>query len=236
MSKNIMIIPTYNEADNIVALIDVLFAENRDLDILVVDDSEDTTGDLVKKRASDEPRLFLIKRKGKGGRGTAVLEGIRFALSRNYERIAEMDADFSHGPKELPSMLAVSGDNTVVIASRYTTGSTILFCTLFRKVFSRLANFYISCVLRVGIHDYTTGYRVYGRQALLKLDLSTIKGKGYFMIPEIAYHLFKTGATFIEIPTMYVNRKKGTSNFSFREIKEGFTSILKVRRNFKGTL
>ncbi len=229
MLKTLVIIPTYNESENLIRLIDALFSENLNLDIMVVDDSSDNTADLVRERQKGEPRLFLTKRVGKGGRGTAVLDGFKFALARDYQRIVEMDADFSHDPRELRSLLAVSGDNTLVIGSRYLKQSKILNWPITRTIFSKFANFYANMILRIGIYDYTNGYRVYGREALKKLDFSKIKNVGYIVLSEISYQLFKKGVKFVEVPTVFVNRRRGASNFSLKEIREAFTSVVRIR-------
>jgi dolichol-phosphate mannosyltransferase len=229
MIKTLIIIPSYNESDNIIKLIDVLLLENTEVDVLVVDDSSDNTADLIKKRQIGESRLNLIKRNGKGGRGTAVLEGFEFALDHDYRLIAEMDADFSHDPHEFQSLVAVSGEDTLVIGSRYLKKSKIVGWPIRRRVFSKLANFYANAILGIGIHDYTNGYRIYGREALEKLDMSKIKGVGYIVLSEISYQLFKKGVNFVEVPTVFINRRRGVSNFSFKEIIEAFVSVLKVR-------
>ncbi len=232
MPKSLIIIPSYNESENVIRLIDVLLSENADVEILVVDDSSDNTADLVKTRQINEPRLNLIKRASKGGRGTAVLEGFKFALERGYELIAEMDADFSHDPHEFKSLIAVSEDNVLVIGSRYLNQSKIVGWPIQRRIFSKLANFYANLILGIGIRDYTNGYRIYGREALKKLDMSKIKGVGYIVLSEISYQLFKKGVRFVEVPTLFVNRRRGVSNFSLKEIKEAFLSILKIKLNF----
>lgn len=230
--KTLIIIPCYNESENIIRLVDILLEENQNTDVLVVDDSIDNTSDLVRQRQIGEPRLHLIKRNGKGGRGTAVLEGFKFALARDYELIAEMDADSSHNPHEFSKLVAVSGDNTLVIGSRYLKESKIVGWPKRRIIFSTLANFYANAILRIGIHDYTNGYRVYGRGALEKLDMTKIKGIGYIVLSEISYQLFRKGVKFVEVPTLFVNRSRGASNFSFKEIKEAFTSVVRVRLNY----
>ncbi len=231
MPKTLIIIPCYNESDNIINLITVLLKDNATVDVLVVDDSQDNTADLVREKQKSEPRLFLIKRQGKGGRGTAVLDGFKFGIERGYERIAEMDADFSHDPKEFSSLLTVSGDNTLVIGSRYLKESKIVGWPIQRRVFSKLANFYANIILGIGIHDYTNGYRIYGREAIKSLDISKIKEKGYIVLSEISYQLFKRGVKIIEVPTVFVNRRRGVSNFSLKEITDAFTSVLKIRFN-----
>ncbi len=232
VQKTLVIIPSYNESENIVKLISVLLGENQSIDVLVVDDSLDNTAELVKERQVGEPRLHIIKRQGKGGRGTAVLEGFKFGLARDYRFIAEMDADFSHDPKEFKSLLAVSGDNVLVIGSRYLRESRIIGWPLSRRIFSKLANFYANMVLRANIHDYTNGYRIYGRGALEKLDVPKIKGMGYIVLSEILYQLFRDGVSLVEVPTIFINRKKGTSNFSLKEITEAFTSVIRIRLSY----
>jgi dolichol-phosphate mannosyltransferase len=232
MLKTLVIIPCYNESENIVKLIDALLVLPVSVDVLVVDDSADNTAELVRSRQANEPRLHLIKRHGKGGRGTAVLDGIDFGMAHGYERIAEMDADFSHDPREFPKLLAVSGDNVMVIGSRDLKESKIVGWPWKRTYFHYLANFYANLILRIGIKDYTNGYRIYGRGALQKLDRSKIKGIGYIVLSEISYQLFRRGVKFIEVPTVFVNRARGASNFSMKEIKEAFTSVIRVRLNY----
>lgn len=231
-SINLIIIPSYNESDNILNLVDVLLNDNLDTDVLVVDDSSDNTGDLIKEKMATESRLFLIKRKGKGGRGTAVLEGFKFSLAGDYKFIAEMDADFSHNPREFRSLLSMAGDDILVIGSRYLKESKIIGWPMSRRIFSKLANFYANFILGIGIRDYTNGYRVYGRGALKKIDIAKIRGVGYIVLSEISYQLFKKGVKFVEVPTVFVNRRRGSSNFSLREIKEAFTSVVRVRLNY----
>ena len=229
MSRTLIIIPSYNEQDNIASLIDTLFSLSLNADILIVDDSSDGTADVVRKKQVGEPRLFLNKRAVKSGRGSAVLEGFCFALARDYQRIVEMDADLSHDPKELPSLMAVSGPNTLVIGSRYLKDSKIRNWPLARTVFSRLANVYAEAVLGIGIHDYTNGYRVYGREALEKLEPEKIESSGHIVLSEIAYQLFCKGVTFREVPTVFVNRLRGSSTFSISLIVEAFLSVLRIR-------
>lgn len=230
--KTLIIIPSYNESENIINLVNVLLKDNLNTDVLVVDDSSDNTAELITERQNGESRLHLIKRQGKGGRGTAVLDGFKFALAGDYKLIAEMDADFSHNPKEFQSLINVSGDNTLVIGSRYLKESKIVGWSIQRRVFSKLANFYANLILRIGINDYTNGYRVYGRGALEKLDILKIKGIGYIVLSEISYQLFRKGVKFMEVPTLFVNRRRGVSNFSLKEIIEAFSSVIRVRLNY----
>lgn len=232
MSRTLVTIPTYNEQENISKLIDVLFDLDKDLDILVVDDGKDKTSDVVKEKQKNNLNLFLIKRSEKSGRGKAVLEGLKFGLQKDYQYFVEMDADFSHDPLELPLLLEVAGSNTLVIGSRYAPGSKIINWPLRRRVFSYLANKYAGFVLGMGITDYTNGYRVYGRGALSKLNFGKIKTSGFIVLSEISYQLYKKGVVLKEVPTVFVNRRDGVSNFSLKEIKESFVSVLRIRKDF----
>lgn len=229
MNNTLIIIPSYNESDNIATLIKSLFSVKPDCDILVVDDSSDNTAAIVKDLQTSLHNLYLIARKGKGGRGSAVLDGFDFALERQYQNIVEMDADFSHDPHELPLLLAHTDKNTVVIGSRYVSGSRIVNWPRRRRVFSFLANLYATVILRIGIHDYTNGYRVYAGEALNKLHREKIRGSGYIVLSEISYQLFQNGVHFVEVPITFVNRSRGASNFSWKEIREAFLSVLRIR-------
>lgn len=232
MPKILVIIPAYNEQENIVKLMERLFDLIPDVHILVVDDGQDKTAELVLNKQKTAPNLFLIKRTGKLGRGTAVLEGLRFGLAKDYEYLVEMDADFSHNPTELPTLLEAAAANRLVIGSRYVVGSKIINWPLKRRIFSRLANFYANLILGIGINDYTNGYRVYGREAAKQLDFNQIKAAGYVVLSEIAYQLFLKKVEFKEVPTVFVNRQRGASNFSLKEISESFKSVLSIRRRW----
>lgn len=230
MHKTLIVIPAYNEEENIIRLTDRLFTLDPNWEILVVDDGQDKTANLIAERQKNQPRLRLIKRTGKLGRGTAVIAGLQYGLHNGFEFMVEMDADFSHNPDELPELLKLAAPNRLVIGSRYVSGSKIIGWPLSRRIFSSLANFYAGVILGIGIHDYTNGYRVYGRQAVEMLDFSKIKSSGYIVLSEIAYQLFKRGVEFKERPTLFVNRSRGASNFSLKEIKESLFSVLRIRR------
>ena len=227
-NKILVIIPCYNEQENIVSLVQQLLALPLNLDILVVDDGKDNTSDLV--RALQHKNIFLIQRTGKLGRGSAVIAGLKFGLEKNYDYLVEMDADFSHDPIELPRLMSHADPGHVVIGSRYIKGSKIVNWPLRRRIFSRFSNIYANLVLGIGIHDYTNGYRVYGRQAIEKLDFNKIKAHGYIVLSEISYQLFRKDVSFVEEPIVFVNRTRGGSNLTLREIKEAFTSIWKIRK------
>lgn len=233
MSKILVIVPTYNEEATIGKLVKQLLNLNLNLDILVVDDGTDKTPDIIKNHSAYGHQLFLIKRQLKSGRGTAVIEGLKFGLEGDYDYFVEMDADSSHQPDELPGLIKLAAADNVVIASRYLPGSQIKNWPLRRKIFSRLANFYANLVLGIGLHDYTNGYRVYGRAAVQKLDLNKIKSIGYIVLSEIAYFLHRRGVKFKENKTLFINRNRGVSNFSSKEIKEAFSAVWRIKKQFE---
>lgn len=233
MAKTLVIIPTYNEQETIVGLVNQLLALGIGLDILIVDDGDDKTAELIKQKQKTQPNLFLIKREKKSGRGSAVLAGIKSGLEKGYDFLVEMDADFSHQPQELLGLLAAAGPNRVVIASRYLKDSEIKNWPLKRTILSRCANFYANLVLGIGIHDYTNGYRVYGKAAAEKIEPEKIKAVGYIVLSEIAYQLFKKGVEFCEVKTLFINRQRGVSSLSLKELKESFLSVLRIKKSYK---
>ena len=237
MINGLIIIPTYNEAFNIVRLIDLILnqqGEEYKFDILVVDDnSPDGTSKLIADHQNFERNVFLIRRKKKEGRGSAVLEGFQFALKKgDYEQVIEMDGDFSHDPTELGKLLKKNQENDVTVGSRYLKNSKIIGWSLKRIIFSRLANFYARRVLRIPLQDYTNGYRCYKIDLLKVLDFSKIRSAGHILLSEIAYRFYLEGAKFCEIPTIFVNRRRGNSNVGFHEIKEAFFAIPRIYRTY----
>lgn len=229
--KTLIIIPTFNERENIVQLIDRLLELYPQVDVFVVDDSsKDGTADAVREAQQRHgERLQLLVRSGKGGRGSAVLEGMLRALAGPYEYAMEMDADFSHRPEEVASLLEKIRDCDCVIGSRYLPGSEIRDWGWKRTIFSHLANFFAKSVLRIPISDYTNGFRCYTRPALEAIELRNIDAKGYVVLSEVAYQLHEKGFRFGEIPTLFVNRRRGVSNLGFHEINEALFSVLRIR-------
>lgn len=227
----LVIIPSYNERENIAALIERVTAVSPDIDVLVVDDdSPDGTSAIVREiEVKSSGRVFLLSRKGKGGRGSAVLAGFRFALERSYQTVFEMDADFSHLPEEIPRFLKAIASYDMVVGSRYLPGSEIHHWGWKRTFFSRWANRYARMVLRISLSDYTNGYRCYRRSAIEAVDQRKIDATGYVVLSEVAYQLFRKGCSIGEVPTVFVNRRRGISNLSFHEIKEAFLSVLRIR-------
>ncbi|MBI4300072.1 MAG: polyprenol monophosphomannose synthase [Chloroflexi bacterium] len=226
-----IVIPTYNERENIGALVQDLLTISRDLHVLVVDDnSPDGTGAVADEIAAGSSRVRVIHRHGKGGRGSACIEGFqRFLAEGEVDTIMEMDADFSHAPSDVPAILTARDKADVVIGSRYVTRSKIVGWSIKRRIFSRLANFFAGAILGVPINDYTNGFRCYTRDCLQALDMQAIRSTGYIVLTEIAYQIHRRGFTFHEVPTLFVNRQRGASNVSFKEIRNAFSSVLRLK-------
>lgn len=232
MKKTLIAIPTFNEAENIGKLCERLLTEYPGVHVVVVDDgSPDGTAEIVKHLQSQfEGRLHLIRRGGKGGRGSAVLEGFRFGLKSDYELFFEMDADFSHNPEELPRFLKkIDEGYDMVLGSRYLPDSRIYEWGWKRTFFSKWANRYARLILGIPMSDYTNGYRCYTRRAIESLQMNVIDAKGYVVLSEVAYQLHLKGSKIGEVPTIFVNRRRGISNLSWHEIKEAFMSVIRIR-------
>lgn len=238
MSDALIIIPTFNERENIGLLIDALFALPVDLHVLVVDDnSPDHTAEVVRERQQyhnkslQDDRLHLIlRREGKGGRGTACMTGFAFARERAYGVAIEMDADFSHDPADIPRLLQKIADGAdVAVASKYLPGSRILNWPRSRYLLSRGANIYANMILRLPISDYTNGFRGYGNRALKILPDLPVDGKGFTLIAQTTYLLSRAGMKFAEIPSVFTNRRRGRSNLGTNEIIESTFALLKLR-------
>jgi dolichol-phosphate mannosyltransferase len=230
--RTLIVIPTFNEAENIARLTERLLAMPEKLDVLVVDDgSPDGTAEIVRAKSEGTGgRLKVLKRSGKGGRGSAVLEGFRIGMKDGYDLLFEMDADFSHNPEEIPSFLKKMQEGyDMTLGSRYLPESKIYDWGWKRTFFSKWANVYARFVLGIPITDYTNGYRCYTRRALEALDMESIEAKGYVVLSEVAYQLHLKGMKIGEVPTIFVNRRRGISNLSSHEIKEAFLSVLRIR-------
>jgi len=233
----LVIIPTYNEADDVAALCEELLARPEGVDVLVVDDnSPDGTGDAARAVAARFPgRMHVLSRAGKGGRGGAVLAGMQLGLAGPYKYFFEMDADFSHKPSEIPLFLAAVKEADVAVGSRYLPASEIVNWPRSRRFFSRWANRYARFFLRIPISDYTNGYRCYRRAAVEALAGRPLGATGYIALSEMAYFLHRRGFTFRDVPTVFVNRRRGESNLSRAEIISAFTGVLKLRFGKKAT-
>ena len=233
MNDLTVVIPTFNESDNIERLINKINSVSMlKWFIIVIDDnSPDKTSLLVKNIQKNHSNVFLIKRKRKSGRGSAVIAGMKYAKKLKTDFILEMDADFSHNPKDIKKFIkkAITTNSDFVVGSRYSEGSKIFNWSIRRKVFSRLANLYARILLGVPISDYTNGFRLYRRSAVEYLLENKLKSKGYILLSETAYLLYKGKFKYNEIPIVFVNRKRGSSNLDLSEIINSFVGIWKIR-------
>ena len=232
--KTAVVIPTYNEKENISSLVDAITALGDQFHVIIVDDnSPDGTGDAADDLADRLDSVEVIHRTGKGGRGSACIVGFERALQEpEFGYFIEMDADFSHDPVDIPRLVSEMSDHDVVIGSRYVSGSKIINWGIQRHIFSHLANAFARLLLGIPIHDYTNGYRCYSRHALESIDLGRIEAHGYIVLSEMAYQLHQKGMRFAEIPIVFVNRRRGKSNTSLREIADAFTSVIKLRNKY----
>jgi dolichol-phosphate mannosyltransferase len=230
-ADTLIVVPPYNERENVEPLCEALLARPERVDVLVVDDnSPDGTAAAAEALAARHAgRMHLHLREGKGGRGGAVLAGFAWGLQRGYRFFFEMDADFSHRPEEIPLFREAVERSDVVVGSRYLADSRIVNWPRARSFFSRWANRYARFFLRIPITDYTNGYRCYRRRAVAALDVAAIRTSGYIVLSEVAYQLFLRGFRFAEVPTAFVNRRRGESNLSPGEILSALVSVIRLR-------
>ncbi len=227
----IVVIPTYNEAQNIENLIDrILFQGIRNLDILVVDDnSPDGTAEIVTNISRCETTVFLLKRPAKAGLGTAYVAGFKYALERNYNYIFEMDADFSHDPDDIPNFLEAIKEYDLVIGSRYKTGVNVINWPITRLVLSVGANKYTQIITGLPINDCTGGYKCFRREVLEAIDLDKIASDGYSFQIEMNFKAWKKGFRIGEIPIVFTDREAGSSKMSKKIIREAIWMVWKLK-------
>ncbi|SMC81513.1 polyprenol monophosphomannose synthase [Moheibacter sediminis] len=239
MSERLVIIPTYNELENVENIIRKVFALPADFHILIVDDSSpDGTGFIVRELQKEFPKLFLETRIEKDGLGKAYTHGFKWALDRSYQYIFEMDADLSHNPEDLPKLLqALENGNDVSVGSRYSHGVNVVNWPMTRVLLSFIASKYARFVTGLPVNDATAGFVGYKRIVLEKLDLNRIKFKGYGFQIEMKYKSWKKGFKIIEVPIIFTNRVAGESKISANIMGEAVFGILMLRiRSIFGTL
>ena len=233
MERKLVIIPTYNEIENIAKITGAVLDIEGRYDILVIDDgSPDGTGEEVKRLQSIYPeRLHLIERSGKLGLGTAYVTGFKWALEHAYDYIFEMDADFSHNPEDLPRLLrpVAKGRADMSVGSRYCDGINVVNWPISRILISYCASIYVRTVLGFRIYDSTAGFVCYSRKVLETIDLDAVKMKGYGFQIELKYTARKLGFRIEEVPVVFVNRKEGTSKMSGSIFGEAFWGVLALR-------
>ena len=236
--KNLVLIPTYNEIENISKICRAVLSLGEEYSILVIDDgSPDGTAEAVRQMQTEfSDRLHLLEREGKLGLGTAYIAGFKWALERNYDYIFELDADFSHNPKDIPRLLdaCVNGGADMSIGSRYSDGINVVNWPLGRIIISYGASLYVRVALGSGIHDSTAGFVCYSRKVLETINLDNVRMKGYGFQIEMKYTACRLGFKLKEVPIIFTNRAEGTSKMSGSIFGEAFWGVLALRfRKFK---
>lgn len=235
MSSALVIIPTYNEKENIESIIKAVFAQALPLHILIIEDgSPDGTADIVRRLQTEfSDRLFMVERKGKLGLGTAYIAGFKWALERTYDYVFEMDADFSHNPNDLPKLYAACNDKgaDVAIGSRYVSGVNVVNWPIGRVLMSYFASKYVRFVTGMKIADTTAGFKCYRREVLETIEFDKIRFKGYAFQIEMKFTAYKCGFTLMEVPIIFINRELGTSKMSGGIFSEAFLGVIKLKIN-----
>ncbi len=227
---SLVIIPTYNERENIGPLLDSVLRWLPDADVLVVDDSSpDGTAEVVRAHAADDGRVKLLRRPGKAGLGVAYTAGFHWALERDYSTIIGMDADFSHAPEYLPRFIEASRSHDLVIGSRYIPGGATPDWKPARRVISRVGNAVARTVLGLPVRDCTTGYKCYRREALAAIDLDAIDLVGYGFLIETTYQCYLRGLRIVEIPIVFTDRREGKSKMTGTIVSEALGYVFRRR-------
>jgi len=236
VNNSLVIIPTFNEKENIEDIISSVFRLEKSFDILIVDDaSPDGTGEIVKKLIkelnSSKHTLYLIERSGKLGLGTAYIEGFKFALEKNYEYVFEMDADFSHNPSDLLKLYDICANhgNDMAIGSRYVKGVNVVNWPMGRVLMSYLASIYVRIITGMDIKDTTAGFVCLSRKVLQTIDLNNIKFIGYAFQIEMKFTAYKFGFKIVEVPIIFTDRTKGVSKMSKGIFKEAVLGVIQMK-------
>jgi len=239
--RTLIVLPTFNEADNIVEVLQKLRAVVPEASVLVVDDSSpDGTADLVEEVAEEIGDVSVMRRPAKTGLGSAYRDGFRHGLAAGYDVMVEMDSDLSHDPAALPSLLAAAADGAALaLGSRYIPGGSIPDWSWHRRALSRWGNRYAAAVLGIDVNDATSGYRAYRAEALAGIDFHTVQADGYGFQVEMAYRVLASGGRIVEVPISFTDRVRGESKMSSRIVVEAFVlvtwwairdRILRIRR------
>lgn len=229
--RTLIIVPTYNEKQNIARLVTAVLAQDPSIDMLIVDDgSPDGTGPLVDSIVAENPRVHAIHRAGKLGLGTAYVAGFRWALEREYQFIFEMDADFSHSPEAIPEFLRAIQNADLVIGSRYQNGQVnVVNWPMSRLFLSYSANIYARKITGLPIFDATGGFKCFRRRVLESIDLSDIRSNGYAFQIEMTFRTWKKGFRIVEIPIVFVDRLEGSSKMSKHIVREAVWMVWRLR-------
>ena len=233
MDKKLVIIPTYNEKENIENIINAVFALNNNYHVLIIEDnSPDGTAEIVKRMIGENPeRLFIEERKGKLGLGTAYIHGFKWALAHNYDYVFEMDADFSHNPKDLDRLYAACTEQNadLAIGSRYCKGVNVINWPMSRLLMSYYGSAYVRIMLGIPVHDTTAGFKCYRATTLKAIDFDKIHHVGYGFQIEMKYTAYKIGFKIKEVSVIFINRREGTSKMSGGIFGEAFFGVMRLR-------
>jgi dolichol-phosphate mannosyltransferase len=229
--RALVIIPTYNERENISRIVDSVLRQDGRLEVLIVDDgSPDGTGQIVAELEAEDQRVHLLEREKKMGLGTAYIAGFRWALERDYQYILEMDADFSHDPSHLPQFLRAIEDADLVLGSRYQQGRvTVVNWPISRLILSYSANLYARAVTGLPVWDATGGFKCFRRSVLEAIDLSQVRSNGYAFQIEMSFRAWKRDFRIAEIPIVFVDRTEGTSKMSKSIVREAIWMVWRLR-------
>ncbi|MBM71737.1 MAG: dolichyl-phosphate beta-D-mannosyltransferase [Crocinitomicaceae bacterium] len=233
MTDSLVIIPTYNEKENVVTMLEAIMGLEFTFDVLIVDDgSPDGTAGLVKETAKKHPgRIYVLERKGKLGLGTAYIAGFKWALKKNYQFIFEMDCDFSHDPNDLIRLRipCAEGGAGVTVGSRYVKDGGVVNWPFFRRFISKGASLYVNSILWLGVKDSTAGFVAYRREVLEAINLDAVTFIGYAFQIEMKYRAKRLGFKITEVPIRFCDRILGTSKMSLDIFNEAFLGVLKMR-------
>lgn len=230
MKKSLIIIPTYDELENISKLIPDIFSRYENVDILIVDDnSPDGTAGYVEELKLKDQRIHLIKRQAKMGLGTAYVAGFKYALQNNYDYIFEMDADYSHDPKEISNFLEAIKKFDLVLGSRYKTGVNVVNWPMRRLLLSYFANIYTRIITGLPVKDATGGFKCFRREVLESINIDNVVSNGYAFQIEITFKAWKKGFSISEIPIIFIDRASGSSKMSKKIVREAITMVWKLR-------
>jgi dolichol-phosphate mannosyltransferase len=228
--KTLIIIPTYNENENIERIVPLVLEKDPSINVLIVDDnSPDGTGRIADKMAGQDDRISVIHRQSKSGLGTAYITGFRFALENGYDLVFEMDCDFSHDPKYIVEFLSAVKDADLVLGSRYISGVNVINWPMSRLLLSYYANVYSRLVTGLPVKDATGGFKCFRREVLEAIDLDRVKSNGYSFQIEMSFRAWKKGFKIKEIPIVFEDRKVGQSKMSKRIVREAVWMVWRLR-------
>ena len=228
--KILIIVPTYNELENLPRLLPEVLSKDSNIDVLIIDDnSPDGTAAFVENEIKKNNRIHLIKRESKQGLGTAYIAGFKYALQKDYQLIFEMDADFSHDPNEIPKFLEEIKTADVVLGSRYKNGVNVINWPMRRLLLSWFANFYTRLITGMPLHDATGGFKCFKREVLEAINFEHVKSNGYAFQIEMNFKAWKKGFRIKEIPIIFVDRVKGNSKMSKKIVREAVFMVWKLR-------